>query len=448
MSKRDSITRRDFVKTATAVAVGGPVIITSPIRAAQGKPAPSDKITMGFIGPGKQGHGHVRRFLRMADIQVVAVCDVDASRREYARKVVEEQYAKDKDRATFKGCTTYKDFRDLLARKDIDIVLIATPDHWHAIPVIEAAKAKKDIYCEKPLSLTINEARQMVNAVRKNNVIFQTGSQQRTEFGGRFRQAAELVRSGRIGKVKTVHVGCGGPSRDCDLPEQPVPEGLDWDFWLGPAPKRGYHKVLCPPGIPTKPPADMGNVPFYENFPNWRSYKDYSGGGMTDFGAHHFDIAQWGLNMDNSGPVEIYPPDGKDYKTLTYKYASGVVMYHGGANSVKFTGTDGWIEVSRGSIQSSPESILKEPLGPNDVHLDVHEGHAENWLTCVRSRKLPICDIEIGCRSVTVCHLGNLAYWNKRPLKWDPEKERFIGDDEADKWLDRPKRAPWSLPTV
>ena len=444
-----SITRRDFVKTATAVALGGPIIITSPIRAAGGKPAPSDKIVMGFIGPGKQGLGHVRRFSRDADVQVVAVCDVDTSRREFARKVVEETYAKDKNRPTYKGCTAYKDFRELLARPDIDAVLIAAPDHWHAIPVITAALAKKDIYCEKPLSLTIHEARQMVNAVRKGNVIFQTGSQQRTEFGGRFVTAIEYVRSGRIGKVKTVIVNTGGPSRDCDLPEEPIPDGLDWDFWLGPAPKRGYHKVLCPAGIPTKPPAEMGKVPFYDNFPNWRSYKDYSGGGMTDFGAHHFDIAQWGLNMDNSGPVEIHPPDGKEYTRLTYKYANGIIMYHtGGKADVTFVGTDGTIEVSRNSIRSSPESILKEPLGPNDVHLNVHEGHGENWLSCIRSRKLPIADVEIGCRSVTVCHLGNLAYWNKQPLKWDPEKERFVGDDAANAWLDRPKRAPWSLPAV
>ena len=447
MSTRNSITRRDFVKAAAGLAVAGPLIITTPIRAVAGRAAPNDRIVMGFIGPGKQGFGHVRRLLRSNDVQVVAVCDVDTSRREFARKTVDEQYAKAK--TGFKGCTAYKDFRELLARDDINAVLIATPDHWHAIPVIVAAQAGKDIYCEKPLSLTIHEARQMAKAVRKNNVIFQTGSQQRTEFNGNFIKAVEYVRSGRIGKVTTVIVNTGGPSRDCNLPEEPVPDGLDWDFWLGPAPKRGYNKVLCPAGIPTKPTKEMGDVAWYDNYPNWRGYKDYSGGGMTDFGAHHFDIAQWGLNMDNSGPVEIHPPDGKDYTRLTYKYANGVVMYHtGGKADVTFIGPGGKIEVSRGSIRSDPESILKEPLGSNDLHLNVNQGHHENWLSCIRSRKLPIADVEAGCRSVTVCHLGNLAYWNKRALKWDPEKERFIGDDEANTWLDRPKRAPWKLPEV
>lgn len=436
--------RRVFLKAASAAAVAGPVIITTPIRAAAGRTAPNDRIVMGFIGPGKQGFGHVRRFLGYGDVQVVAVCDVDTSRREHAKKAVEDHYAKQK--VGYKGCTAHKDFRELLDRQDINAVLIAVPDHWHAIPVITAAMAKKDIYCEKPLSLTIHEARAMVNAVRKNNVIFQTGSQQRTEFKGLFKKAVSAVRSGRIGKITQVNVGVAGPSRDCNLPGEPVPEGLDWDFWLGPAPFRPYHKEICPPGIPVKPKNNPKDVVFYDIFPHWRNYKDYSGGGMTDFGAHHFDIAQWGLDMDNSGPTEIYPPDGKDYKTLTYKYANGVVMYHGGANSIKFTGADGWVEVSRSAIKSSPESVINEPFGPKDVQVGVPEGHAENWLNCIRSRKLPVADVEIGCRSVTVCHLGNLAYWNKRPLKWDPEKEQFVGDAEANTWLDRPKRAPWKLP--
>ncbi|MCX8036643.1 MAG: Gfo/Idh/MocA family oxidoreductase [Candidatus Sumerlaeia bacterium] len=447
MDKSRNLSRRGFLKTAGAVMAAGPAIITAPIRATAGRAAPNDRIVMGFIGPGKQGLGHIRRFVRFPDVQVVAVSDVDTSRREWAKKTVEEHYGKEKA-AAYKGCAAYKDFRELLARDDINAVLIATPDHWHAIPAIMAAQAKKDIYCEKPLSLTIHEARQMANAVRKNNVVFQTGSQQRSEFNGYFIKAVEYVRSGRIGKIKTVHVGCGGPSEECKLPEEPVPDGLDWDFWLGPAPFRPYNKILCPAGIPTQPPKELGDIPWYNNFPNWRRYRDYSGGGMTDFGAHHFDIAQWGLNMDHSGPTEIYPPDGKEFKTLTYKYANGVVMYHGGANSVKFTGEHGVIECSRKHVASQPESILKEPLGPNDVHLNPNMTHAENWLDCIRTRKRPIADVEIGCRTVTVCHLGNLAYWHKRPLKWDPEKERFIGDEEANTWLDRPKRAPWKLPEV
>jgi len=446
MNTPNPITRRNFIKTTTALAVGGPYIITTPVRGAAGRPAPNDKITMGFIGPGKQGFGHVRRFIRSSEVQVVAVCDVDTSRREFARKTVEEQYAKDRDKPGYKGCAAYLDFRELLARKDIDAVLIATPDHWHAFPVILAAQAGKDIYCEKPLSLTIREAREMVKAVRKYKVIFQTGSQQRSD--SKFRLACELVRSGRIGKVLRVNVGIGGPSKPCDLPEQPAPEGLDWNFWLGPAPYRGYHEIICPKGIPTKPAPNQPNVPFYEIFPHWRNYREYSGGGMTDWGAHHFDIAQWGLGMDNSGPVEIIPPNPGKKTPLTYKYANDVFMYHGGANGVKFTGADGVIEVNRGYFKSTPESIGKEPLGEKDVHLYESNDHTGDWLDCVQKRKTPICDIEIGCRSVTVCHLGNLAWWNNVTLKWDPEKERFIGNEEANKWLDRPKRAPWILREV
>lgn len=429
MKKQNSITRRDFIKKATVFAVGAPYLITSSV----GRAAPSDRITMGIIGPGMQGKGLLSRFMRYRDTQFVAVAEVSTIRRENGGKMIEYRYAKEKKKGAFKGHALYKDFRKLLARDDIDAVIIATPDHWHAIPVIQAAKEGKDIFCEKPLSLTIHEARAMVNAARKYKRVFQTGSMQRSD--SKFRLACELVRSGRIGKVQTVHVGIGGPSRDCDLPSEPIPEGLDWNFWLGPAPYRGYNKEICPPGL-------------YDFFPNWRNYKDYSGGGMTDWGAHHFDIAQWGLGMDNSGPVEIIPPNPKKKTPLTYKYANGVVMYHGGANGILFTGPKGKIEVNRGYFKADPESIGKEPLGPNDVHLYKSNNHYRDFLDCVRSRKRPICDVEIGCRSVTVCHLGNLAWWNNRRLRWDPVKERFIGDSEANTWLDRPKRAPWKLPVI
>jgi len=433
MRKEKTVTRRDFIKKTTAFVVGAPYVIGSSALGASGRAAPSDRITMGIIGPGKQGQGLMGRFWRYPNTQFVAVAEVSTIRRENARDMVEKRYAREKRSGAFKGCAMYKDFRKLLARKDIDAVIIAPPDHWHAIPVIEAAKSGKDIFCEKPLSLTIREAREMVKAVRKYKRVFQTGSMQRSD--AKFRLACELVRSGRIGKVQTVHVGIGGPSRDCDLPEQPIPPGLDWNFWLGPAPYRGYHERICPKGM-------------YDFFPHWRDYKDYSGGGMTDWGAHHFDIAQWGLGMDNSGPVEIIPPNRQKKTPLTYKYANGVVMYRGGANGILFTGPKGKIEVNRGYFKTDPESIGKEPLGPNDVHLYKSDDHYRDFLDCTRSRKRPICDVEIGCRSVTVCHLGNLAWWNNRRLRWDPKKERFIGDDEANTWLDRPKRAPWKLPTV
>lgn len=423
------VTRRSFVKAAGACAVA-PFILPSHIWAAETKP--NDRITMGFIGVGTQGRYLLNGFLNNSEVQVLAVCDVDTTRREFSKNTVNEFYSK-KNNKEYKGCDGYNDFRDLIKRNDIDTVCIATPDHWHAIPVIMSANAKKDIYCEKPLSLTIKEARDMVNAVRKNNRVFQTGSMQRSSR--EFLKACELVRNGYIGKIKEVYVNVGGPSRWCDLPEEPMEPGLDWDLWLGQAPKRPYNSVLSPRGV-------------HKHFPAWRNYREYSGGGMTDWGAHHFDIAQWGLGMDESGPVEIIPPDGKDVKKLTFKYANGVVMYHGGLPDYKygvvFVGEKGKICVDRGRFLAEPEEIAAEyKIGSAPIKLYNSNNHLKDFLQCVRTRQRPICDVEIGCRSVTVCHLGNLAYWYKRPLKWDPVKERFIGDDEANSWLDRPKRAPW-----
>jgi predicted dehydrogenase len=381
---------------------------------------------------GKRGHNLMRHLFGHSGHQVVAVCEVEGERREHAKNMAEEYYAKKLEKGSYKGCDAYVDFRKVIERKDIDAVVIATPDHWHAIPVVAAALAKKDIYCEKPLTLTIGEARTVADEVKKQGVIFQTGSQQRSECGGRFHRACELVRNGRIGKILTVHASVGGPSGPCNLPTQPTPANVDWNRWLGPAPWRGYNEKLCPKGM-------------HNHYPQWRSYKDYSGGGMTDWGAHHFDIAQWGLGMDESGPVEIYPPDGKEHKTLTYKYANGVLLYHGGPGGVRFTGTDGWIQVDRSYLKFSKDSLKDEKIGENEIHLYKAHSHMGNWLECVRERKQPICPAEVGARSVTVCHLGNLAYWHKRPLKWDPEKYRFVDDAEANSWIHRPMREPWKL---
>ena len=428
MNIANHFTRRQFLKATAALAVTAPAILPSSIWGdAKG---PNDRITLGFIGMGKQNSGLLNGFLHNKETQVVAVCDVDTTRREHAKKTVEDYYAAQANKGLFQGCTPYKDFRDLISRPDIDAVVVATPDHWHALIVIAAANAGKDIYCEKPLSLTIPEARAMVNAVRRNQRICQTGSMQRSSQ--EFRKACELVRNGRIGKVKTVIVGVGPSSKWCDLPEEAMEPGLDWNFWLGPAPVRPYNSVLSPRGV-------------HDHFPNWRSYREYSGGAMTDWGAHHFDIAQWGLGMDDSGPVEIIPPeDAKATTGLRYLYANGVEMIHdtsrGGAT---FIGSEGRIFVDRGKFQADPESLGQEPLSAQALRLYVSSNHLQDWLSCIRSRKLPICDVEIGCRSVTVCHLGNLAYWNHRRLKWDPKTEQFVGDPEANTWLDREKRAPW-----
>jgi predicted dehydrogenase len=312
--------------------------------------------------------------------------------------------------------------------------VIATPDHWHAIPVIEACRAKKDIYCEKPLSLTIREAKLMMDAVRKHDRVFQTGSQQRSSR--EFRLACSLVRSGRLGKIKTVNVNVGGPSRWCDLPEEEMEAGLDWDRWLGPAPERPYNAVLSPRGV-------------HDHFPNWRQYREYSGGMMTDWGAHHFDIAQWGLGMDESGPTEVIPPDDPNTERgVRYLYENGVEVVHGPGGGVQFIGENGEITVNRGKLESNPASIIEEPLGEDDVKLYESPGHQRDWLNCIRSRERPICDVEIGARSAAVCHLGNLAYWHDRRLKWDPKNWRFPDDEEANTWLDIDRREGYELPEV
>lgn len=423
-------TRREFLTTSTAIGVAAPFILPSSIWSAEVKP--SDRITMGFVGVGTQGRYLLGGFLGSKETQVLAVSDVDTTRRESAKKTVNDRYAKQSG-TEYKGCADYNDFRELIARRDIDAVCVAAPDHWHAYIAIAAADSKKDIYCEKPLSLTIHEAREMVRAARRNDRVFQTGSMQRSS--SEFHKACELVRNGRIGKVQRVIVDVGGPSVWCDLPKEDMEPGLDWDMWLGPSPERPYNSVLSPRGVHT-------------HFPNWRNYREYSGGMMTDWGAHHFDIAQWGLGMDESGPVEIIPPDDpKATRGVRYIYANGVEMIHGDANGFGtiFIGTEGKVMVNRGKFKAEPESIAEDPIPDNGVHLYKSNNHLQDFLNCVRSRKRPICDVEVGARSVTVCHLGNLAYWNHRRLQWDPAKERFIDDPEANYWIDRKKRGPWRV---
>jgi predicted dehydrogenase len=423
------LSRRQFVHTLAAGAAGLP-LLADPLHAAGAK-GPNDRITLGFIGVGTMGRGHLAGFLHAPDVQVVAVCDVVAERREAARKMADDHYAARKAKGGYKGCAAHTDFRDLLARKDIDAVVIATPDHWHAIPCILAARAGKDIYCEKPLTHSIAEGRRIVAEVARARVIFQTGSQQRSEFANRFRTAVELVRNGRLGKVKVVRIGVGGPAVPCDLPEQPVPAGTDWDLWLGPAPKRGYNEVLCPRGV-------------HHHFPAWRDYREYGGGGLADMGAHHFDIAQWALDMDGSGPVKIEPPAGKASSGLKFTYANGVEMFHGGPRDCTLEGTEGTVIVWRDGLETKPEGILKEPLGPGAFRVYPSSDHRRNWLDCVRARKQTICPAEVGHRSATVCHLGNIGYRLRRALTWDPAKERFA-EDEANRLLDREPRAVWKI---
>ncbi len=418
--------RRSFLRNAAAT-IAFPWFVP---RASLGSPArasASERITLGLIGIGNMGSAHLNAFLGYRDVQVVAVCDVDRSKREKARQQVDAHYAAGRGGG---GCAAYHAFEELLARDDIDAVVIAVPEHWHAIIAIAACRAGKDVYCEKPLALTVREARAMVRAARRYDRVFQTGSQQRS--AANFRYACELVRNGRIGELRTVHVGVGGTSHEAYFPEQPVPDGFDWDRWLGPAPWAPYH-----------PERASGS---YSG--GWRLIRDYSGGMMTDWGAHHFDIAQWGMGTDDTGPLEIHPARdnsdaGDDDHLLTYIYASGVRMYRGKANGILFTGTQGRVEVNRGYFRTWPESIGREPIRPDETHLYESHDHRQNWLDCIRTRRRPVADVEIGCRSVTVCHLGNIATWLNRPIRWDPQKEEILGDPEAARWLDRPKRAPW-----
>jgi len=431
MERKTSVNRRQFLRIAggvTCAAIGFPYVV-SPTAVARGADAPSERITLGFIGAGKQSKHLMRSFMNSPGTQVLAVCDVDKLKLARGQRMAEEFYSSKMGRA-YKGCSAYGDFRELVAREDIDAVVISTPDHWHAITAIRCLEAGKDVYCEKPLAQTIAECRAMVTAVRRYGRVFQTGSMQRSSWNFRF--ACELVRNGYIGQVKHVTVSIGGPPEDKPLPAQPVPDYLDWDMWLGPALWRPYNSELSP------------HIS-WDGFPHWRYHSSFGGGGMTDWGAHHFDIAQWGLGMDHTGPVEIIPPDGKEFKVLTYRYANGVTMTRDKANGILFTGTKGKVEVNRGYLRTWPESLKNQKIGPNEIHLYESNNHYVDWLDAIRKRTMPICDVEIGCRSATVCHLGNIAYKLRRPLRWDPERERFVGDPDANRLLWRPMRSPWRL---
>lgn len=433
-----TLSRRKFLQSAAAASVA-PLVVG---RAAADAPA-SDKITLGFIGIGVQSRGHLGSLLGRKAVEVVAVCDVVKERLDNAKETVEKRYADRVKSGVYKGVKAYTDFRKLLDHPGLDAVVIGTPDHWHAMPCILAARAGKHIYCEKPLTHYVAEGRSIVEEVKKAKVVFQTGSQQRSEFGGHFRKAAEYVWNGRIGKLKTIRIGVGGPAKPCDLKAEEKPEGTDWDFWLGPAPEREYSSVLCPKGV-------------HKHFPAWRNYQEYAGGGLADMGAHHFDIAQWAMNMDDSGPVQVIPPaDPKKGSGLRFVYANGVVMIHNEFEKGKdgkevradcvFEGTEGTILVSRSGIKSLPDAILKEPIGEKEKRAYPSSDHRGNWLDCIKSKKPTICTAETGHRSATICHLGSIGYRMGRKLTWDPEKELFVGDTAATRELIGEPRSKWKL---
>jgi predicted dehydrogenase len=425
--------RRMFLRN-TAITAGSLVFAPVFCRASAASYSANERINIGFIGTGKRGTNLLRTFVRQAGVRAVAVCDVDSNKMHRAREVAEEYYSS----VSNERCAVYNDYRAVLVRRDVDAVVIGTPDHWHAIPAITACEVGKDVYCEKPLSLTVAEGRAMVRAARKYKRVFQTGSQQRSSF--EFRHACELVRSGYIGRLVKVqaNIAAGGwpvCSRECELGGEPVPEDLDWDMWLGPAPRRPYHSEIAP---------DIS----FDGFPHWRYFRDYSGGLMTDWGAHHFDIAQWALGMDESGPVEVIPPKEGTDGTLVYVYSNGVELRRenfGGGLGILFTGTEGSIEVYRGWIQTKPASLVRKVITPSDIQLHRSDNHYADWLKAIRERTRPVADVEAGHRSATVCHIGNIATRLGRGLRWDAAAEVFVRDEEANKMLWRSMRSPWRL---
>ena len=393
-----------------------------------------ERISVGIIGCGKMANDyHIPELLGLGDVQVIAVCEVDQSRREHAQTRVNKYYSDQKH--DFRGCDSYVDFRKLLQRDDLDAVCIASPDHWHATPLIEACKAKKDVYCEKPLTVSIAEAQRCVQAARKYERVVQTGSQQRSNVFGPFREAVEIIRSGRLGKIHKVTVGVGEPSKPCDLPEEEMEKGLDWEMWQGPAPLRAYNSILSPRGV-------------HNHFPAWRSYREYSGGGHTDMGAHHYDIALWALELDDTGPHTIIPPEDENAKSgVRYLFDGGLEIVHGGPSGCVFFGERGSLHIDRGHLVSDPEELVKTPLAESDMRLPDTGGHHRNWVDCIKSREQPVADVEKGARTVSLIHLGNQAYWNHRTLRWDPKNWQFL--DQADnRLLDYARRDPWQLPSV
>lgn len=454
-------TRRRFLRgAATAVAAAGvatgfPAIVPATVF---GQHAPSNRINVGAIGTGRISRAHdLPGIWKHQHARIVAVCDVDSKRVAEARTFVNSYYAKQTGQP-YDGVTTYTDFRELLANRDVDAVVISTPDHWHALPAVTAVEAGKDVYLQKPTSLTIAEGRALSNAVHRSGRIFQIGSQQRSS--PQWRYAAELVRNGRIGQLKTVQVGLPGDPSGPEEPSQPVPTTLNYEMWLGSTPYVYYTRNRVHP--------QNG----YDR-PGWLRCEQFGAGMITGWGAHHLDCAHWAMDTEHTGPIEIwgtaeFPTSGLwnvhgRFRTEAL-YANGVSMTVSGdfPNGIRFEGTEGWVFVSRGNeavTASDPQSrlndsqalaasnpaILKSVIGPGETHLEVSTDHHGNWLDAIRTRKQPITPVEVAHRSCSACLLHHIAMKVDRRLYWDPIRERFRNDDTANAMLARPQRAPWGL---
>jgi predicted dehydrogenase len=423
------ISRRDVLGYGVGLAAA---LVLPQTGAAQKKTAPSERITMGAIGVGGQGTHNLKSFLTFEDVQVRAVCDVDANRRRAAQNLVDSAYGN-------KDCAACNDFREILARDDIDTVLIATPDHWHAILAIEAAKAGKDIYCEKPISLTVAEGRAVAETMKRYGTVYQSGTQRRSIASFRF--GVDIARSGLLGRLQTLHCYYHNSPTCPPQKAEPVPEGFDYDRWLGPAPFEPYTRLRC--------------------HGNFRWLYDYSGGQLTDLGTHFVDLAQWAYGNEFTSPTQFegraeFPRDGL-YNTpvrfevvATYPDGVRIVMHDEtepgrGPRGNKYVGTDGWVSVDdTGKVTASSDAILRK-LNAAQRGYEYMEGHHRDFLTCVRTRARTIAPPEVAHRSTTTCHVANICLRLGRPLTWDPAAERFVNDPIADGMLARAMRSPWRL---
>lgn len=459
---KQDVSRRKFVKTAitgtfaSSIAVSGfPSIVPASVL---GQNAPSKRINVGAIGTGRISRDHDMPGVWKHDAaRIIAVCDLDSKRVEDAKKLVNEFYSK-KTGKTYDGVTTYGDYRELLKNKDIDAVLISTPDHWHALIGIHAVESGKDVYMQKPASLTIAEGRALSNAVKRSGRILQIGSQQRSS--PQFRYAAELVRNGRIGQLKTVSVGLPGDPSGNEEPEMPIPKNLNYEMWLGPTPQVYYTEKRVHPQIG------------YDR-PGWLRCEQFGAGMITGWGSHHIDCSHWAMDTEHTGPVEVsgwaeFPTKGLwdvhgKFRTEAL-YANGVKMIVSNdlPNGIKFEGTEGWIFVSRGNssvtssdpvaklkddkaLSASDPKIITSVIGPQEIHLYKSSDHHGNWLECVKTRKPPIAPTEVGHRSCSTCLIHHIAMKLKRKVYWDPMKERFKNDTEANRMLSRPQRQPYVI---
>ena len=427
--------RRRFLHAAAGV-VAAPYFVPARALGAQGAAPANERINMGFIGTGGRGTGHVNTFMRQGNVQVVAVCDPFQGKRQHAKKLAEDYYAATLGKDAYKGCADYADFRELVARDDIDAVVIASPEYWHALQSIGAATTGKDVYCEKALTLTVNEGLAVCDAVRRHGCVYQVGTQQRS--GRDFRFACELARNGYLGKVHTVEVGVpGGRALPNAAPEEPPPD-LDYEMWLGPAPWTPYNKLKC-------------------SF-NWYFIYDYCIGWIQSWGVHHVDIANWGAPSLSTRPLEIggtatFPTDGIANTSITWRVSyttdDGVrLSFSDNAHhpqGCKFIGDEGWVHVNRGGISAGPESLLKVAIKPDEEHLYESHNHAGNFLDCIMTRRDPVSHVESGHTATALTIIGDIATLLRRKLQWDWKTQRFIGDNEANRMLSRPMRSPWCL---